>query len=88
LPLEAGLNSSLVWSAGVLQPGGRGHVAIRAKRGNERGLLLVFFLDRDLVVPGVAVEEAELVTARRGVNDLVDPRQPKGSLGQCLLRLV
>jgi hypothetical protein len=59
LPLEAGLDSWLIGSAGVLQPEGRGHVAVRAKRGDERGLLLVFFLDCDLVVPGVAVEEAE-----------------------------
>jgi hypothetical protein len=51
----------------------------------ERGLLLVFFLDCDLVVPGVAVEEAEQVAAHRGVNDLV---YPKGSLGQCFLRSV
>jgi hypothetical protein len=59
LSLEAGLDSSLVCSAGVLQPEGHGRVAVRAKRGDERGLLLVFFLDSDLVVPGVAVEEAE-----------------------------
>jgi hypothetical protein len=51
LPLEAGLDSSLVGGAGVLQPEGHGHVAVRAKWGDERGLLLVFFLDRDLVVP-------------------------------------
>jgi hypothetical protein len=59
LPFEAGLDSSLIGSAGVLQPERHGRVAVRAKRGDERGLLLVFFLDRDLVVPGVAVEEAE-----------------------------
>jgi hypothetical protein len=33
------------------------------------------------VVPGVAVEEAEQVAARRGVDDLIYPRQPKGVLG-------
>jgi hypothetical protein len=38
------------------------------------------------VVPGVAVEEAEQVAARRGVDDLIYPRQPEGVLGQCLLR--
>jgi hypothetical protein len=59
LPFEAGLDSSLVCSAGILQPEGHGRVAVRAKRGDEHGLLLVFFLDRDLVVPRVAVEEAE-----------------------------
>jgi hypothetical protein len=32
LPLEIGLDSSLVGSAGVLQPEGHGRVAVRAKR--------------------------------------------------------
>jgi hypothetical protein len=59
LPLETGLDSSLIGSAKVLQPQGHGRVAVRAKRGDERGLLLVFFLDSDLVVPGIAVEEGE-----------------------------
>jgi hypothetical protein len=35
------------------------------------------FLDGDLVVPSVAVEEAEQVAARHGVDDLVNPWQPK-----------
>jgi hypothetical protein len=39
------------------------------------------------VVPGVAVEEAEQVTARRGVNDLVYPRQPEGVLGAVLVEV-
>jgi hypothetical protein len=42
---------------------------------------MVFFLDNDLVVPVVAVEEAEQVAARGGVDDLVNPRQPEGVLG-------
>jgi hypothetical protein len=42
---------------------------------------MVFFLDSDLVVPGVAVEEAEQVAARRGVDDLIYPRQPEGVHG-------
>jgi hypothetical protein len=32
------------------------------------------------VVPGVAVEEAEQVAARSGVDDLINPRQPEGVL--------
>jgi hypothetical protein len=87
LSLETGLDSSLVSSTGVLQPEGHGHVAVRAKRGDERGLLLVFFLDYDLVVPGVVVEEAEQVAARRGVDDLVYPRQPEGVLGAVLVEV-
>jgi hypothetical protein len=87
LPLEAGLDNLLVCSIGVLQPEGHGRVAVRAERGDERGLLLVFFLDRNLVVSGVAVEEAEQVAARRGVDDLVNPRQPEGFLGAVLIEV-
>jgi hypothetical protein len=36
------------------------------------------------VVPGVAVEEAELAAARRGVDNLINPRQPEGVLGEVL----
>jgi hypothetical protein len=78
---------TLVGSAGVLQPEVHGRVAVRAKWGDELGLLLVFFLDCDLVVPGVAVEEAEQVTARRGVNHLVYPWQPEGVLGAMLVEV-
>jgi hypothetical protein len=35
LPLEAGLDSSLVCSAGVLQPEGQGRVAVPTKRGDD-----------------------------------------------------
>jgi hypothetical protein len=62
-------------------------VAVCVKRGDERGLLLVFFLDSDLVVPGVAVEEGEQVSARSGVDDLVYPRQPEGVLGAVLVEV-
>jgi hypothetical protein len=82
LPLEAGLDSSLICGTGVLQPEGHGRVAVRAKRGDERGLLLVFFLDRDLVVPGVAVEEAEQVAARVESMTWSIRGNLKGSLGK------
>jgi hypothetical protein len=39
------------------------------------------------VVPGVAVEEAEHVVARRGVDDLVYPRQPEGVFGAVLVEV-
>jgi hypothetical protein len=81
LSLETGLDSLLLRSAGVLQPGRHCCVAVGAKRGDKRGLLLVFFLDCDLVVPRVAVEEAEQVAARHGIDDLVNPQQPEGVLG-------
>jgi hypothetical protein len=44
-------------------------------------------LDCDLVVPGVAVEEAEQVAARRGVNDLVYPWKPEGILRAVLVEV-
>jgi hypothetical protein len=87
LPLETGLDSSLVSSAGVLQPERHGRVAVHAERGDERDLLLVSFFDRDLVITGVAVEEVEQVAARRGVDDLVYPRQPEGVLGTVLVEV-
>jgi hypothetical protein len=87
LPLEAGLDSSFIGGADVLQPEGHGRVAVCAKRGDERGLLLVFFLDRDLVVPEVAVGEAEQVAARRRVDDFINPRQPEGVLGAVLVEI-
>jgi hypothetical protein len=81
LSLETGLDSSLVGGTGVLQPERHGRVAVGAERGDEHGIFLVFFLDSNLVVHGVAVEEAEQVAARCGVDDLIYPRQPEGVLG-------
>jgi hypothetical protein len=57
LLLEANLDSSLVGSTGVLQPERHRRVAVGAERGDEHGLVLVFFLDGDLMVPRVAVEK-------------------------------
>jgi hypothetical protein len=37
------------------------------------------------VIPGVAVEEAEQVAARCGVDDLIYPQQPEGVLGAVLV---
>jgi hypothetical protein len=39
------------------------------------------------VVPEVAVEEAEQVAARRGVDDLVNPWQPEGVLGAMFVEI-
>jgi hypothetical protein len=86
--LETFLNSSLVGGAGVLQSERHCRIAVGAKRGDERGLLLVLFLGSDLVVSGVAVEEAEHVAARRGVDDLVNPRQPEGVLGAVFVEII
>jgi hypothetical protein len=40
-----------------------------------------------LVVSGVAIEEAEQVAARRGVDDLINPWQPEGVLGAVLVEV-
>jgi hypothetical protein len=39
------------------------------------------------VVPGVAVEEAEQVAARCGVDDSINPRQPERALGAVLVEI-
>jgi hypothetical protein len=39
------------------------------------------------VVPGVALEEAEQVAARCGVDDLIYPWQPEGVLGVVLVEV-
>jgi hypothetical protein len=87
LLLEAGLDGSLVGGAGVLQPERHRCVAVGAKWGDEHGLLLVFFLDDDLVVPGVAVEETEQVASYHGVDDLINLRQPERVLGAMLVEV-
>jgi hypothetical protein len=85
--LETLLDSSLIGSAGVFQLERLGHVAVGAERGDERGLLLVFLVDSNLVVPGVAVEEAEQVAARRGVDDMIYLRQPERVLGEVFVEI-
>jgi hypothetical protein len=87
LLLEAGLDSSLVGGACVLQPERHRCVAVGAEWGDERGLLLGFFLDGDLVVPRVAVEEAEEVAAYRGVDNLINPRQRERVLAAVLVKV-
>jgi hypothetical protein len=39
------------------------------------------------VVPGVAVEEAKQVASCRGIDDLINPWQPKGVLGAVLVEV-
>jgi hypothetical protein len=77
----------LVGGANVLQPEQHHCVVVGAERGDERCLLLVFFLDGDLVVSRVAVEETEQVIARHGVDDLINPRQSKGVLGPVFVEI-
>jgi hypothetical protein len=37
------------------------------------------------VVPGVSIEKVEQVAAHRGVDDLINPRQPERVLGAVLV---
>jgi hypothetical protein len=39
------------------------------------------------MVPEVAIEEAEQVAARHGVDDLINPRKPEGVLGAVLVEV-
>jgi hypothetical protein len=77
----------LVGGADILQSERHCCVAVGVEHGDERSLLLVIFLDDNLVVPGVAVEEAEQVTVRRGVDDLTNPWQPERILGAVLVEI-
>ena len=71
LLIEAHLDSPLISRPGVLESEGHGGVAIRTEGRNERRLDLVFFLEGDLVITGVTVEEGEQFTAGGGVYNLV-----------------
>jgi hypothetical protein len=82
------LDGPLIGGSCILQPEGHGCVGICSKGGDEYGLELVFFLENDLAVTRVAVEEREQNAASRRVDDLVDPWEREEILGQCLLRLV
>ena len=63
---------------GVLESKGHSGVAVRTEGRDERRLDLVFFLEGNLVIAGVTVEETEQFTAGGGVYNLVYPRQTEG----------
>lgn len=71
--LEARLHAALVGGFGVLEAEGHGGVVVAPKRRGECCLLLILDSHLDLVVAGVAVQKAERLTARRGVDDPIDP---------------
>ena len=88
LLIEAHLDGPLIGRLGILESEGHGGVAVCTEGRDERCLDLVFFLEGDLVIARVTVEEAEQFAAGGGVYNLIYPRQTEGPLGQCLLRLV
>ena len=59
LLIEAHLDCPLVGRPGVLESEGHGGIAVRTERRDERRLDLVFFLEGNLVIAGVIVEEGE-----------------------------
>ena len=59
---------------GILEPKGHGGVAVHTEGHDEGCLDLVFFLEGDLVIAGVTIEEGEQFTAGGGVYNLVYPR--------------
>ena len=76
--IEAHLNGSLIGCPGVLESEGHGGVAVCTEGCDERCLDLVFFLEGDLVIAGVTVEEGEQFAADGGVYNLIYQRQIKG----------
>jgi hypothetical protein len=71
---EAHLNCALIGCTCVFQPERHSFVGICPERGDKHGLYLIFFLERDLVVPRIAVKKTEEYTTRRPVDDLIDAR--------------
>ena len=62
LVVEAGLNSALEGSPGILEPERHSHVAVGAERRDERCLNLVILFESDLVITRVAIEKGEQLT--------------------------
>ena len=84
---KAVLDCLLVSGSSVFEPKRHCGVAVGTVWGDECGLFLIFFLDHYLVVPRVVVKEAEESATRRGVDDLINPRQPEGVLGAMLVEI-
>ena len=78
LLIEAHLDGPLVGRLGVLESKGHGGVAVRTEGRDERHLALVFFLEGDLVIAEVSIEEGEQFAAGGGVYNLIYLRQTEG----------
>jgi hypothetical protein len=66
------LNRALIGCSCVSQPERHSFVSVRPKWGDERGFDLILLLERNLVIPRIAIKEAEEYTTRRRVNNLID----------------
>ena len=85
--IEAHLNSPLISCPGVLESEGHSGVAVCTEGRDERCLDLVLFLEGDLVIAGVIVEEGEQFAAGGGVYNLVYPKQTKGVLRAVFVKI-
>ena len=65
--IEVHLDGPLLGHPSVLESEGHGGIAVCTKRRDERRLDLVFFLEGDLVIARVKVEEGEQFIASGGV---------------------
>ena len=72
---QAFLHAALEGGAGVLQAERHGDVAIRPKGRDEGRLQGVGWVQLDLVVAGVSVQEGQELAPGGRVDDLVDPRE-------------
>ena len=68
----------MVGRPGVLESEGHVGVTVRIERCDERRLDLVFFLEGDLVIARVTVEEGEQFIAGGGLHNLIYLRQTEG----------
>jgi hypothetical protein len=69
---EAHLNCALIGCTYIFQPERHSFVGICPERGDKRGFYLIFLLERDLVVPRIAVKEAEEYTTHHRVYNSIN----------------
>ena len=86
LIMEAALHSALIGCSCVFEAKWHRYVAESTKGCDEGCFYLIRFLQSDLVIAGICVEKAEQFRTCGGVDNLIDPRQGKGSLGHALLK--
>ena len=74
LGVQAFLDSSLVCCPGALKAERNGDVIESAEWSDKLRFDLILNLERDLVVPRVAIKETKQITASCGIHDRIDPR--------------
>ena len=72
------LNTSLISRLDTLKPKGHGDIAEGSKGSDESCLLLVLNYHFDLMITGVSIQKAQMVTTRRSIDDLINTREGKG----------